>query len=180
MIPFTNSCLVKYVPSWVPGAGFQRFGSEATEMGKQAIDNPFHHMKAEMVRLISSDNNAPVAHYTQATSGSSLAVMAAEMLKKSPHDENLAKEVAGTVYAAGSDTTVSSVTSYFLAMLIYPEVQRRAQEELDRVVGRQRFADFSDKAHLPYLEGVMRECFRWLPVVPVGTMSCHLALWRRI
>jgi cytochrome P450 len=94
--------------------------------------------------------------------------MAAEMLKAYPHDERLVKEMAATVYLAGSDTTVSAVTSFFLAMVVYPEVQKRAQEELERVVRRDRFPDFSDKARLPYLEGVIRECLRWLPVVPVG------------
>jgi hypothetical protein len=96
--------------------------------------------------------------------------MAAEMLKKCSNDEQLVKDVAGTVYMGGSDTTVSAITSYFLAMVTYPEVQSRAQAELDHVIGHERFADVSDKAHLPYLEAVIRECFRWLPVTPLGKM----------
>ena len=98
--------------------------------------------------------------------------MAAEMLKDFPNDEQLVKDAAGTIYLGGSDTTVAAVTSYFLAVVKFPEVQRHAQEELDRVVGRARFPDYSDKDRLPYLEAVMRECLRWLPVLPTGIVFC--------
>jgi cytochrome P450 len=36
-------------------------------------------------------------------------------------------------YVAGADTTVSSIVSFFLAMLVYPDVQAKAQAEIDRV-----------------------------------------------
>jgi cytochrome P450 len=94
--------------------------------------------------------------------------MAAQMLQKAPSDERLVKDVAGTFYFAANDTTVAAVTSFFLAVLVYPEVQMRAQEELDRVVGRGRLPEYSDKDQLPYLNGIIRECLRWLPVIPFG------------
>jgi cytochrome P450 len=89
---------------------------------------------------------------------------------KSPGLENLEliKDVAGTVYLAGLDTTVAAVVSFFLAMVIYPDVQLRAQAELDSVVGRGRLPEFSDKKDLPYVNAVMSECLRWLPVAPMG------------
>jgi cytochrome P450 len=93
------------------------------------------------------------------------------MLESDPEDEQLVKDIAGSVYLGGSDTTVSAVTSFFLATLVYPEVQKRAQQELDRVVGRERLPEFRDKAGLPYLDAVMRECLRWLPVIPNGQSS---------
>ncbi|XP_006455854.1 hypothetical protein AGABI2DRAFT_121773 [Agaricus bisporus var. bisporus H97] len=37
-------------------------------------------------------------------------------------------------FIGGADTTVSSVTSFFMAMAIYPDVQKKAQVELDRVL----------------------------------------------
>lgn len=94
--------------------------------------------------------------------------MAAHMLDNAQGDEQLVKDVAGVFYLAANDTTVAAVVSYFLAVLVYPEVQRRAQEELDRVVGRSRLPEYSEKENLPYLEGVVRECLRWLPVAPQG------------
>jgi cytochrome P450 len=79
------------------------------------------------------------------------------------------KDVAGIVYLAGIDTTVAAVVSFFLAMVIYPDVQLRAQAELDEVVGRHRLPEFSDKKDLPYVMALMSECLRWLPVAPMGT-----------
>ena len=45
---------------------------------------------------------------------------------------------------------------------------KRAQEELDRVVGKRRLPDFSDRENLPYIDAVVKELFRWNPTLPVG------------
>ena len=45
-------------------------------------------------------------------------------------------------------------------MVRYPEVYKKAQAEIDRVVGRERLPDFDDREHLPYLECVVKEVFR--------------------
>ena len=52
-------------------------------------------------------------------------------------------------------------------MLLYPEVQKKAQEELARVVGPNRLPEFDDRPNLPYLEAVMKETLRWQMVTPV-------------
>jgi cytochrome P450 len=57
---------------------------------------------------------------------------------------------------------------FSLAMLAYPEVQARAQAELDVVVGRTRSPSFADYPHLPYIRATVREALRWRPVDPVG------------
>jgi cytochrome P450 len=81
----------------------------------------------------------------------------------------LIKDVAGIVYLAGLDTTVSAVMSFFLSMVIYPDVQLRAQAELDEIIGQGRLPEFSDKEDLPYVNAVMSECLRWMPVGPMGS-----------
>jgi cytochrome P450 len=53
-------------------------------------------------------------------------------------------------------------------MVSHPEVQRKAQAELDRVVGRQRLPDFSDMENLPYINAIVKEVIRWFPIVPLG------------
>ncbi|KAF7789305.1 hypothetical protein EIP86_000249 [Pleurotus ostreatoroseus] len=53
-------------------------------------------------------------------------------------------------------------------MTLHPEAQRKAQEELDRVVGSDRLPTFADREHLPYVEALVTEVFRWNPVVPLG------------
>ena len=64
--------------------------------------------------------------------------------------------------------TVSAIYSFFLAMTLYPEVQKRAQEELDRVIGNDRLPGFEDRENLPYVEALVKEVFRFHPVVPLG------------
>lgn len=52
-------------------------------------------------------------------------------------------------------------------MLLWPDAQRKAQEEIDRVVGSDRLPDFSDREHLPYTEA-LKEVMRLHTAVPVG------------
>lgn len=53
-------------------------------------------------------------------------------------------------------------------MAISPDVQSKAQQEIDRVVGRERLPTFEDWESLPYTEAIMREILRWKPVTPLG------------
>ena len=45
-------------------------------------------------------------------------------------------------------------------MLLYPEIQRKAQAEVDRVIGRGRLPDFSDEPSLPYVTELVKEVLR--------------------
>ena len=53
-------------------------------------------------------------------------------------------------------------------MAAYPEVQRKAQAELDTVVGQGRFPEFEDRDSLPYVCAVIKECLRWQMVTPLN------------
>jgi fumagillin biosynthesis cytochrome P450 monooxygenase len=83
------------------------------------------------------------------------------------------KHATATLYLGGSDTTVASAVDFFLAMLVYPDVQRKAQVEIDRVVGKDRLPEMNDAPQLPYVQGVVNECLRWLPATPVGQYSLY-------
>lgn len=82
--------------------------------------------------------------------------------------------LASTMYGAGSETTTSSMYWWMLAMVAFPETQRRAQAELDAVVGRSRIPSFSDLPCLPYLRAMVKEVLRWRAVLPVGIPHCSL------
>ncbi len=60
----------------------------------------------------------------------------------------------------------STVQSVFIAMSLYPEVQKRAQAELDVVIGPNRFPDFEDRDMLVYVNALVREALRWQTVLP--------------
>lgn len=53
-------------------------------------------------------------------------------------------------------------------MACYPAVFKRAQEEIDRVVGPDRLPSFKDRENLPYINALCKEIFRWENVVPAG------------
>ncbi len=56
-------------------------------------------------------------------------------------------------------------------MVLNPDVQRKAHEELDTAVGRDRLPNFLDRANLPYVMALVLEAMRWRPVEPLGTVS---------
>ena len=53
-------------------------------------------------------------------------------------------------------------------MTLNPRVVAKAQEELDRVVGKERLPDFSDKDDLPYIDALVKELLRWGPPLPIS------------
>jgi cytochrome P450 len=53
-------------------------------------------------------------------------------------------------------------------MIAHPEFQKRAQAELDAVVGRSRIPTFSDAPSLPYIEALVKETLRWRSPAPMG------------
>jgi cytochrome P450 len=58
--------------------------------------------------------------------------------------------------------------SFFVAMILWPDVQKKAQDELDSVIGRDRLPTFEDRPMLPFIDAVCKETLRWRPVSPVG------------
>ncbi|KAF3046783.1 hypothetical protein E8E11_009201 [Didymella keratinophila] len=72
-----------------------------------------------------------------------------------------------SLYLGGADTTVSAMMTFFLAMMVFPEVQEKAREEIDRVIGGGRLPTNADRERLPYIEAIMKETHRWHQVLPM-------------
>jgi cytochrome P450 len=53
-------------------------------------------------------------------------------------------------------------------MAMHPDAQRKAQAEIDAVVGQDRLPNFSDQAKLPYVNAIVKETLRWHPIFPRG------------
>ena len=58
--------------------------------------------------------------------------------------------------------------TFFLAMSLHTDVQKKAQAELDAVVGRDRLPDLGDREKLPYMNAIFKEILRWRPIGPSG------------
>ncbi len=51
-------------------------------------------------------------------------------------------------------------------MVLNPDVQQKAQAELEAVVGPHRLPDHGDKPNLPYIDALIKEVMRWVPALP--------------
>ncbi|KAL6913504.1 hypothetical protein FSST1_011264 [Fusarium sambucinum] len=78
------------------------------------------------------------------------------------------KGAAGAVFIAGADTTWATCVIFVLNMVLHPEIQRKAQDELDAVIGPGKLPEFSDRSSLPYIEHIVQEIYRWSPLAPLG------------
>ncbi len=54
----------------------------------------------------------------------------------------------------------ATLTAFILSMVMNPEAFKKAQEEIDQVVGNDRLPDFEDRKSLPYMECVLKELYR--------------------
>ncbi|KAF4615702.1 hypothetical protein D9613_012528 [Agrocybe pediades] len=78
------------------------------------------------------------------------------------------KGTASAIIGAGADTTWSTTATFLLAMLLYPDVQKKAHEEIDSVVEEHRLPTFSDRPDLPYIDCIVHETYRWYNAAPTG------------
>ncbi|KAJ7748918.1 cytochrome P450 [Mycena metata] len=148
--------MLKYIPSWFPGAGFKIKAKEWQELGRRAQKIPF----AETKRQIAS-GTAPYSF-----SAHSLQNLAEST--NPYYTEETVQETAAVMYLAGTDTTAAALTTFVLTMLANPEAQKKAQLELDSVTGQKRLPDFDDQPALPYVSALVKEILRWGPVTPIG------------
>ncbi|KAJ8474341.1 hypothetical protein ONZ51_g7280 [Trametes cubensis] len=152
--------ILRYIPWWVPGAQFKKDGKAWKPRVQRLTDTPWGACIAAL-----KEGSAPPS-------------IVAGLMESASHldeparseDIEIAKATSAAAYAGGSDTLYSALMTFFLAMALHPEVQRRAQVELDTVVGPSRLPDFDDAPSLPYITAIMKECMRWRIVLPLGLM----------
>jgi cytochrome P450 len=78
-------------------------------------------------------------------------------------------------FTAGQETTATTLTWAVLYLATHPKVQKKLQEEIHRVIGKNRKPTLADKASLPYVEATMQEVFRMSSIVPMGVFHTTMA-----
>ncbi|KAI0705578.1 CyP450 monooxygenase [Earliella scabrosa] len=150
--------ILRHVPSWFPGAKFKREAAEWNPVVQELAERPWNTVIDAM-----KEGNAP------ASMASTLLEHLAQLSPSEVGEEEVvARYTTAVVYGAGADTTLSTVQTFFLAMAAHPEVHKRAQAELDAVVGPSRLPDFEDRDSLPYVCALTKELLRWRTVVPLS------------
>lgn len=75
--------------------------------------------------------------------------------------------LGGALIEGGAGSTASYLQSLLMVLTAYPNVQKKAQEEVDRVVGQSRMPKLEDLEHMPYLRAITLELHRFRPVAPL-------------
>ncbi|KXH38769.1 hypothetical protein CNYM01_03503 [Colletotrichum nymphaeae SA-01] len=146
---------LRYVPTWMPGAGFKKTAEIFRQHLLQGIEVPYDYVKEQM-----ANGNDDVSY---------VAGLIKDLHRKiDPEETSVIGWTAASMLNAGTDTTGAMLYSTFAALVVYPEVQKRAQDEIDRVVGDSRLPSFSDKDSLPYVHAIAQEALRWHTLAPMG------------
>ncbi|KAH9976990.1 family 64 cytochrome P450, partial [Russula vinacea] len=146
---------VIHFPWWFPGAGFNKEAKTWKCNVERCRDSLYETVK----RSLDEDRAVP----------SIAATMITELSENSTEEAIfMAKALPGTINIIGIDTTSAALQSFVLAMVLYPEVQRRAQEEIDSVLAHGYLPDFGDADTLPYLKATLYELLRWACPTPLG------------
>ena len=75
--------------------------------------------------------------------------------------------IGGVLMEGGSDTSSSLILAIVQALIKNPEIQQKAQTEIDRVVGHERSPRWQDLDNLPYINMIVKEGHRWRPILPL-------------
>ncbi|KAK0459289.1 cytochrome P450 [Desarmillaria tabescens] len=151
--------ILSRVPDWFPGAKFRKLAKTWMKDARAMIEEPF----AYASESIANGNEA-----LSFVSENLRKMKETELSDNSETSLEIIKNAAGVAFTGGADTTVSTVLSAILAFMLYPEVQAKAQAELDAVVGGFRLPNFDDHPQLPYIDAVLSEALRWNPVFPLS------------
>ncbi|KAF9270162.1 cytochrome P450 [Marasmius fiardii PR-910] len=146
--------LLRFFPSWFPFTEFKRVAKMLRELRPE--ERPFLWSK----RLIDSGEyvDSFVSRFLRPEDG---AIPGEE-------DIDILKWCAAALYVGGADTTVSAMTSFVYLMVTNPEVQARAQADIDHVTNGDRLPTPDDEVSLPYINAIIKEALRWAPVAPLG------------
>ncbi|RPD65720.1 cytochrome P450, partial [Lentinus tigrinus ALCF2SS1-6] len=147
---------LKYVPYWFPGATFKRQARQWRAELEHLVVTPYNTVKERAARGVASPSY--VANCINDSSADKLAV---------PKDHAI-MWTAASLYTGGADTTIASILSLFLAMTLYPDVQRKGREEILSKIGTERLPTLDDKPSLPYIEAIVKELLRWNNIGPLG------------
>ncbi|CAE6484738.1 unnamed protein product [Rhizoctonia solani] len=148
---------MEHIPDWMPGTGWKQTAYEWRALKDRAICDVYNWAKQRVVS--GADDNSIVAlTYKELRNAG---------WSETDTDEFCQNTAAGLL-AAGTETSTLAMMWFIVAMAMYPEVQERAQREIDAIVGTNRLPTVGDRAGLPYIERLMTEVVRWHPSAPLG------------
>ncbi|EKM50462.1 uncharacterized protein PHACADRAFT_152457 [Phanerochaete carnosa HHB-10118-sp] len=157
--------LLRHVPAWLPGAGFKRWAKRA-----RARMDEFSWLPYATIKQNIDAGNITISPCWVAEN--LLEPGTVEPL--TAQDEKELRVAATSLYSGVYCSTSAMISTFILLMLHYPWVQKKAQEEIDRVTeGGAWVPGMQDREKFPYVNCVIKELFRFNPAVPIATHSLH-------
>ncbi|KAJ3772534.1 cytochrome P450 [Lentinula raphanica] len=153
--------ILRFLPEWFPGAGFKLQAKKwYNQMYTQYLE-PVQYVKEQL------------KSGTATSSFTSRLLQPENGLAADDKLEDIIVWTAGAIYAAATDTTVSAMKTFFAAMMLYPDIQKQAQAEIDSFMDQEgRLPTIGDRHRLPFLEAVFKELLRWHPPSPLALFHC--------
>ncbi|KAG1880172.1 cytochrome P450 [Suillus subluteus] len=173
---------LKHLPTWFPGASFKCHAKIWKEKMEEFVDLPYEFVKSEIKKGTARPSFVSTLLEPPKLSSSFDASFDSTTTddnntKDTATDDHDIRWTANSMYSASIDTTVTTLSHFILAMVQHPYVLRRAQAELDDVLGSgesglpskaKRLPTFKDRPKLPYCDAVFTETLRWGVPVPLN------------
>ncbi|KAL7950546.1 cytochrome P450 [Trichoderma barbatum] len=155
---------LKYLPNGFPGTAYKETARQWNKVNHDTVNIPYSFVERQMAN--GTHRPSIVSNLIEKYSGDK-----SKNGKLDYETEDALKWAAGIMYGGGADTSVSALSAFTLAITLFPEVQKRAQEEIDELIGTypNRLPQFDDRERLPYTSAVVKEVMRWFTVVPITT-----------
>ncbi|KAI0754759.1 cytochrome P450 [Daedaleopsis nitida] len=160
--------LLARVPTWFPGTASLRRMAYYKVLIAKMREVPWADAKAAIAAGTASDSVASAAFERLSRSCGDDAATTQEL-------EDHIGNVLAVAFVAGIDTSHSTISAFLLAMALHPDVQRKAQAELDAVIGESRLPELADRDKLPYVNAVIKEVLRWHVVLPLSLPHLNIA-----
>ncbi|KAF9461754.1 cytochrome P450 [Collybia nuda] len=149
--------ILQHLPSWFPGGYYPGIARRAKPEIQKMHDFPLAYVQEQMAKGQAKP--------------SFMAANLEALNNPSGVSSNTILDITGAVsqvYAGGAETTWGTLSMFFMTMVLHPECQAKAQQEIDTIVGSKRLPDFEDRESLPYVECLIHETLRWTNVLPLG------------
>ncbi|KAF8989897.1 cytochrome P450 [Cyathus striatus] len=140
--------ILRVIPSWMPGADFQRIARMYSENLHGFMNTTYSRFQKQMES--GNERDSFVLRQLQKMEGTI--------------DDESIELLKWTAGGSGTDTCHADI---YIAMILNPDAQKKAHEELDKLIGHNELPKFADRSRLPYLDGLIKEVYRWRPAAPL-------------